>query len=120
MIQRCTNQKNKDFARYGGRGIKVCERWMVFANFYSDMGPCISGLTLDRKDNNGNYEPNNCRWATRKEQSHNSSVPVFLTHNGKTQMISAWAKELGLKPDTLYMRIHRGWPIDRALTGATR
>jgi hypothetical protein len=71
MIQRSTNPKNKDFHHYGGRGITVCERWHSFQNFLADMGEPPPGLTLDRRDNDGNYEPRNCRWATQSEQIRN-------------------------------------------------
>lgn len=75
MRQRCNNPKNKDYARYGGRGVKVCERWNDFTLFLEDMGgkPSVE-YSLDRLDNNGSYEPNNCHWATPKEQTHNSKV----------------------------------------------
>ena len=77
MKYRCQNKKSKQWKDYGGRGVQVCPRWMVFGNFIADMGPRGNGMTLDRKDNDGNYEPSNCKWSTRKEQTANRRVAGF-------------------------------------------
>ena len=114
MKDRCANLNRLD---YGGRGIGFCERWVDFANFLEDMGPRPSlKHSLDRIDNNGNYTPENCRWATRKQQGRNARSNVLLTHDGKTQCLAAWCEEIGMKRGTLYQRIFRlNWSIERAL-----
>ena len=103
MKQRCYNPRSFAYHRYGGRGIKVCERWLGtdgYKNFLKDMGLKPFRKTLDRINNDGNYEPQNCRWATRAEQADNTSVAVRITHNGKTQSMGAWAREVGLKENS--------------------
>lgn len=116
MLGRCSNSSLKEYPRYGGRGITVCDRWKTFANFYEDMGDRPLGKTLDRIDNNGNYEPKNCRWASRKEQAKNRSSTVYLTHRGESLMIGEWAERLKINRHTIATRLNRGWEIDRALS----
>ena len=108
MLERCSNKNNKQYKDYGGRGISVCARWQnSFENFYADMGPCPEGLTLERNDTNGNYEPSNCRWATRLEQSRNRRCA--LLYDGKT--LKDLAKETGIPYGTLYGRFRRDKPL---------
>src|SRR5690348_17067321 len=90
MRNRCGNPKEK---YYAGRGISICARWNDFGNFLADMGECAEGMTLDRIDTNGNYEPSNCRWATMKQQARNRRSNNRLTFNGRTQTIEEWADE---------------------------
>lgn len=123
IIYRCYNKKTSDWYLYGGRGIKVCDRWRYsFENFFEDMGSTYKeGLTIDRKDNDGNYEPENCRWATQKQQQRNKRNSHNITFNGKTQCIAAWAEELGIKVSTLGMRITKyGWSVEESLSGTKK
>jgi hypothetical protein len=121
IMQRCYNPKHKHYKNYGGRGIKVCDRWHVFENFYVDMGDCPLGLSLDRRDNNGNYELGNCRWATSKEQMNNREYNVWYTHKGETKNITQWARHLGMSVATLCARLNElGWSIEKALTTPVR
>jgi hypothetical protein len=116
MWRRCTNQNSGDWPGYGGRGITVCERWRSFEVFFADMGCRPPGTTLDRIDNNGNYEPGNCRWATKEEQNGNRRTSVILEYRGKRQSLSAWAREVGLHKSTISMRLRAGWSVEAALT----
>lgn len=108
MHNRCSNPKNAKWNRYGGRGIKVCERWNSFENFLEDMGSKPSGTSIDRIDNNGNYEPGNCRWATPKEQANNTRRNVRITANGKSLTVAEWARETGLPYTTIQKRLRCG------------
>lgn len=115
--ERCESPTCKGFQAYGGRGIKLCERWDKFENFLADMGPRPShNHSIDRKDNDGNYEPGNCRWATDTEQSRNRSCTVNLSISGRVQCVSAWATELNMSRATLDWRLKHGFPIEKILT----
>ncbi len=115
MWNRCTNPANGNWPNYGARGITVCDRWKSFEAFLADMGPRPAGTTLDRINNNGNYEPENCRWATVAEQNGNRRTTVWIERNDKRQSLAAWAREVGISSACLSMRLRAGWPIERAL-----
>lgn len=105
MKHRCYNPNSTGFEYWGGRGIKVCDEWIdSFECFLRDMGKCPPKMSIERKDNDGNYEPSNCCWATRTQQTNNQRRNIHITHNGKTQTVAQWAKELGIKYHTLYAR----------------
>jgi hypothetical protein len=115
--KRCTNPAAAEFPYYGGRGIKMCERWNDFANFYVDMGPRPSPKhSIDRIDSNGHYEPSNCRWATKLEQLNNTRRNVFVEFDGKRMTVSQWEAALGVKTGALKLRLRRGWPVQEAFT----
>lgn len=115
MHQRCKCSKIPRFHLYGGKGVRVCERWASFENFYADMGPRPEGHSLDRIDSNGNYEPSNCRWATPRQQASNTRRNRFYTFNGKTQTEVEWSRELGIQAHSLKWRIAH-WGLERALS----
>lgn len=117
--QRCFNPNEPAYPRYGGRGIVVCDEWKdnfgvfrtwAFASGYND------DLSLDRIDNNGNYEPSNCRWATGVEQNNNRRNNYLITYNGETHTMPEWARITGICYGTLKTRIRKGWSPERALT----
>lgn len=115
MMERCFNLKVKHFSRYGGRGITVCDRWRTFENFLADMGQPPNGLTIERKNNNGNYEPGNCRWATYKEQARNTSRNRVETVRGVTAPLSELCERFGTNYSLVSQRLNAsGWDIDRA------
>lgn len=106
MKRRCTSPKAMYYDCYGGRGITVCQRWLQFENFLEDMGMCPPGLTLDRKNNDGNYEPGNCRWATPQQQSDNKR----LRKNAvlwRGQLPKVWAAHWGVSYRAALRRIHK-------------
>lgn len=122
--RRCNpkNANNPKYSLYAGRGIKVCNRWLnSFENFYEDMGDRPTPYhSIERKDNNGDYTPENCRWATDIEQANNRRSNILLTWNGKTQTITQWGNEVGINPSVLRDRYHCGWSVERLLTEKVR
>lgn len=119
MKSRCYDRRNPSWEHYGGRGIEVCDKWRYdFAAFLADMGrrPAI-GYSIERINNDGNYEPSNCRWATAKEQANNRTTTLFVDFRGETKTLLEWADIVGIKYQSLISRIHlRGWSVDDALT----
>lgn len=118
MKQRCFNKKHKSYDKYGGRGIIVCDRWKnSFAEFLRDMGPKPSPrLSIDRIENNGNYEPGNCRWANTPTQLRNRRNNVFLEWNGERLCVKDWSSRTGLSTNTIQKRIDLGWQPEAILT----
>lgn len=123
MLGRCFCKTNGGYKRYGARGISVCFRWRSsFRAFLADMKPRPSGAhSLDRwPDQNGNYNPDNCRWATKRQQQRNLRSNRLLTFKGRTQCLTAWAEEVGLTREALDNRLARGIPLAKALTSPRR
>ncbi len=118
MTGRCNNKNNESFNNYGGRGIRVCRRWLKFENFLLDMGKRPSkNHSIDRLNNDDGYSKNNCRWATSNQQNRNKRSNINILFNGKTQCLKDWAKELNMAYLTLYDRIHKlNWSVDKALS----
>jgi len=117
MRQRCGNANANHYENYGGRGIQVCEDWSSFSAFLEDMGPKPSSHhQIDRIDNDGDYAPDNCRWATRKEQGANRSNTRLITFGGVTKPLRAWSRDLKIPCSTLHDRLRRGWSVQRAFT----
>jgi hypothetical protein len=116
MKQRCDDMNCTCYARYGGRGIKVCERWYVFENFLADMGQPPPGMQIERIDNNAGYSPENCKWATLVEQANNKRNNAFVTANGVTLTLMQWQRRSGIHWATIKTRIENGWPPTAAVT----
>jgi len=108
MRERCNSPTCKAWVKYGGRGIQVCERWDSFENFYADMGPS-NGLTIERNDVNGHYEPGNCVWASMRSQQNNRRNTRLVTLNGVTKSLSMWCDEFGLSFGMVAQRWRSGW-----------
>ena len=122
MLDRCENPRNRAYDDYGGRGIYVCQRWRVrFKNFLDDMGQRpISSYQLDREDNNGPYDLDNCRWVSAKVNSHNSTVVRLIEFNGDCLPIREWERKLGFRQGILNTRLRLGWTVERAITQKVR
>lgn len=116
MIWRCTNENRKDYPRYGGRGISVCERWQKFENFLADMGLKQEGYSLGRIDNDGGYAPENVRWETGRQQARNRSSNRVVSYQGKELTLAGWAEITGIDRTTLAWRIKAGWPIEKVMS----
>lgn len=117
MLSRCNNPRNKAYHKYGGRGIHVCVEWHKFENFIADMGNRTSkDYSIDRINNDGNYEPANCRWATRMEQGNNTRANRILIFDGKSLTITEWSRIIGIQGATIFSRLRLGWTINKALT----
>lgn len=118
MRERCFNENNPEYGRYGGRGIDVCTEWAVYEAFrdWALANGYAENLSIDRIDNDGNYCPENCRWATAKQQANNTRKTHLITFNGETHSVSEWARILNIKQSTLRMRINNyGWSVEDAL-----
>jgi hypothetical protein len=113
MRQRCGNPRHPAWDDYGGRGIKVCDRWDRFENFLADMGERPAGTSLERIDNSRGYEPGNCRWATRTDQNRNTRASHNLTYDGQERSIAEWSEVTGIPYRTIMSRLRYGWSADR-------
>lgn len=121
MIERCYNRSNHAYRLYGARGIRVCKQWRTSPEqFLADMGPRPVGMTLERRNPTGNYDPDNCCWATRHEQNRNTSRNRLLTFKGQTLCVAEWANELGINKQTIISRLWQGWSIERTLSTPAR
>ncbi len=122
MVRRCTKPTDQDWQHYGGRGIKVCDRWLEpngkgFLNFLEDMGEKPHKYEIDRIDVNGNYEPSNCRWATRKEQTRNTRFNLIIEYNGESKCLAEWSEHLQIPYRILQDRLGKlQWTVEKAFT----
>lgn len=122
MKERCFNENNKEYRNYGGRGITVCKQWQgSFEKFLAHVRRRPTNKhSLDRIDNEGNYEPGNVKWSLPKEQARNMRSNRMITYNGETKCLTDWANQLGLDVRVLWNRLNRGWSLERALTRISR
>lgn len=116
MRRRCLNPAHPHWMLYGGRGIKICDRWVDdYDAFFDDMGLRPAGYTIERRDNDEGYNPGNCYWASRKEQAQNRHTARMVTIEGRTQSITSWLKEIGASETTFYKKLKAGVPLEKAL-----
>ena len=120
MKNRCFLQNHPTYKDYGARGITVCERWLKFENFFADMGHPPEDHSIERLDNDGNYEPGNCVWATRAIQARNRRSNHIIEVNGLSLTIVDWAARIGASPSAIHDRIRRGWDMKRVVTEPVR
>lgn len=122
MITRCTNPNEPSFKCYGGRGIRVCDKWLHdFAAFRTDVGERPSAAySLDRIDNDGNYEPGNVRWATKSQQMRNNRNTLKIEHGGACMSAVEWSERTGIAAQSIRQRLRRGWNVERTLTTPDR
>ena len=107
MKNRCFNKNSKRYKDYGGRGVSVCDRWLDFNNFYEDMGKRPDGMSIDRINNDGNYEPLNCRWATPEQQANNKRKTKHFLYNGDTLTIPQFARKYNMSKQTIMTRMKK-------------
>lgn len=112
MLSRCQNPNFTFFSDYGGRGISVCDRWQSFKNFLEDMGERPEGMTIGRKDNDGPYCKDNCRWENRVDQANNKRNNVKITFNGETLGVCQWSRKTGISKGVISYRYRHGWPVE--------
>lgn len=121
MRKRCSDSKSNKFHLYGGRGIRVCQRWNRFEEFFADMGECPPRMSIDRINSDGNYEPGNCRWATPKQQARNTKTNIYLTIRGETLTKAEWAERAGIDQRAFHKRLHGlGWTPEEAVYGRNK
>lgn len=120
MHYRCRNKNATGYKHYGGRGIAVCNKWHEFKNFFNDMGHRPNGMSLDRINNNGNYKPSNCRWATKQQQQRNMRSNRWIKYGGEKLTLIGWAEKLNIGERTILTRLELNWPIKRILTAPAK
>lgn len=122
MKNRCLNPNDKSYYRYGGRGIRICDEWLDFEAFYSwaTNNGFQPGLSIERMDYNGDYEPANCCWASAKVQNNNKSSNIRISFKGENRTLSEWSETLGMSYSALHQRLNSGWSVDQAFTTPIR